>query len=259
MTARAAFYRQLDQNLFEPLVPATGSWNRSHQNGVAIGGLLAHVIDGAPARSPMKVTRLTVDIMRPVPFAPTRTRLNILRDGARMQLLDAEILAGDEVVARASAMRVRLAETPAVDDPAPDLPLPEDAPRLPITSVLDAGHPMETRVVRGSIREVGPGAFWTIFNADLVEGRPIPGLVRATMASDVGSAPSSIVERGKWSFANVDLSLYFTREPVGDWVLVDAVTLSAGAGVGLVNSVLADKVGVFGRAHQTLFLAPIAA
>jgi hypothetical protein len=77
------------------------------------------------------------------------------------------------------------------------------------------------------------------------------------MASDVGSAPSSIVERGKWSFANVDLSLYLTRLPVGPWVLVDAVTTSGGSGVGLVNSTLADEQGVFGRAHQTLFLAPI--
>lgn len=254
---KSAFYRALGNDRYEPLTPATGSWNRSHQNGVAIGGLLAHAVEAAPSRSPMRTTRLTVDIMKPAPFQPVETRVTIIRDGARMQLLDAEMVADGTVVARASAMRVRLAETPAEADLTLDLPSPEDAPRKPITSVLDAGHPMETRLVRGSPRESGPGGFWTTFNADLVEGYEMPTLVRATMAADVASAPSSIVEKGKWSFANIDLSLYLARQPVGEWVLVDAVTLSGGAGVGLVNAVLADQRGVFGRSHQTLFLAPI--
>jgi hypothetical protein len=152
-------------------------------------------------------------------------------------------------------MRARFEETPVGHDPMPDLPSPRDAPANPVTSVLSTGHPMETKLVKGSIREEGPGAFWATFNADLIEGEAMSGLARAAMAADVGSAPSSIVERGAWSFANLDLSLYLTRAPIGDWVLVDAVTLSDGAGVGLVNSVLADQDGVFGRAHQTLFLA----
>jgi hypothetical protein len=253
----SAFYRRLESGLFEPLVPATGSWNRGHQNGVAVGGLLAQAIETTPSRNPMKVTRLTIDIMKPVPFQPVEARVRTIRDGARMQLIDAEIVADGEVVARASAMRARFEETPAGLDAMPDLPLPEASAAIPVTSVLSTGHPMETRVVRGSIREQGPGAFWATFNADLVEGEAMTGLARAAMAADVGSAPSSIVERGAWSFANVDLSLYLTRAPIGDWVLVDAVTLSDGAGVGLVNSVLADRGGVFGRAHQTLFLARI--
>lgn len=256
---KAAFYRQIDETLFEPLVPATGSWNRQHQNGVAVGGLLAHALEATPTRSPMATTRLTVDIMKPVPFQPIETRVRIIRDGARMQLIDAEILADGAVVARASAMRIRTEATPAAADLARDLPLPEDLPPNPVTSVLDIGHPMETRLARGSMRELGPGGFWTTFNADLVEGLPMPGLARAAMAADVASAPSTIVERGKWSFANVDLSLYLTRAPIGDWMLCDAATLSDGAGVGLVNTILADRTGVFGRAHQTLFLARIEA
>lgn len=256
---KPAFYRQVGDSLYQPLVPATGSWNRRHQNGVAVGGLLAHALDATPTRSPMKVSRLTIDIMKPVPFQPVETRVRLIRDGARMQLVEAEIVAGGEVTARASAMRIRLEDTPPGADMTTDLPLPEDLPARPVTSVLDAGHPMETRLAKGSIREAGPGAFWTTFNADLVEGLPMPAVARAVMAADVASAPSSIVERGKWSFANLDLSVYFVRPPVCDWVLCDAVTLSDGAGVGLVNTVLADRDGVFGRAHQTLFLDPIEA
>ncbi len=256
---KSAFYNRLDGARFQPLEPATGSWNRAHQNGVGVAGLLAQTIEDAPTRSPMRIVRFTLDIMRPVPFSPVDLQVSTVRDGARMQLVDARLLANGEVVAQASAMRLRMRPSPVAEESAPPCPDPLEAPPIPVTSVLGVGCPMETRVVSGSIREAGPGAFWTRFNADLVAGEPMGGLARAAMASDIAGGPSSIVERDRWSFANVDLSLYLTRRPVGEWVLIDAVTTSAGLGVGLVNSRLADQQGVFGRAHQTLFLSPIAA
>lgn len=253
----SAFYRRQPDGSFAPLVPATGSWNRSHQNGSAVAGLLAFGIEATPTRAPLRIARLTVDIVRPVPFQPVTTRVEALRDGARMQLVDAVLLADGEVVARASAMRVRMGESPPAPDLMPDVPAPEDTPAVPITSALDRGHPMETRVARGSLCEIGPGAAWVTFNADLVEGVPITPFLRATMAADIASAPSSVVRRGEWSFANLDLSLHFTRPPVGGWILIDAETVSAGVGVGQVNTVLADRNGAFGRGHQAVFHAPM--
>lgn len=253
----SAFYRRQPDGSFAPLVPATGSWNRNHQNGSAVAGLLAFLIETTPTRTPLRIARLTVDIMRPVPFQPITTHVDLLRDGARMQLVDAALLADGEVVARASAMRVRMAESPAAPDLVPDVPTPEDTTAVPITSALDRGHPMETRLARGSSREIGPGAAWVTFNADLVEGIPITPFQRATMAADIASAPSSVVTRGEWSFANLDLSLHCTRPPAGDWILIDAQTISAGVGVGLVNTVLADRSGAFGRGHQAVFHAPM--
>jgi hypothetical protein len=48
------------------------------------------------------------------------------------------------------------------------------------------------------------------------------------------------------------LSLYFAREPVGDWILgVSRIDVGAD-GVGLTQSTLADQTGVFGYARQTL-------
>jgi hypothetical protein len=44
---------------------------------------------------------------------------------------------------------------------------------------------------------------------------------------------------------------------VGEWLLVDASTMALGQGVGLANMILADRDGPFGRAHQTLFVAPM--
>ena len=101
---RSSFYR-FEDGLYHPQVPATGSWNKRHQNGVAVGGLLTDTLERHPAPQDMLISRLTIDIMRPVPFQPVEVRLVPVREAHRMQVLDAEILADGEVVARASAIR----------------------------------------------------------------------------------------------------------------------------------------------------------
>ena len=242
--------------LYHPQTPATGSWNRAHQNGVAVGGLLASLIDSEPQPAPMSICRLTIDIVRAVPFQPVEAVCHLIKSGPRLQILEAHILADGELVARASAVRVRTEATPdEAESPLP-YPSPDEAAASPITSVLSVGHPVETRVVMGSPREPGPGAYWTRINAEVVEGRPMSQAARAAMAADLASAPSSVIDTRQWSNANIDLSVYFTRAPVGDWVLAEAETVTAGNGAALVNTVLADEKGPFGRAHQTLFIAP---
>jgi hypothetical protein len=252
---RPSFYA-VDGDQLRPLQAATGSWNRAHQNGVAVGGLLAQLIEHTPTPAPMITARLSIDIMKPVPFEPIKTAVRIIRESPRMQMIDAEISARGVVMARASAMRLRIAETPAAREAPLDLPGPDHEPAVPVTRALGSGHPMETRMVEGTTAGAGPGAYWTRFNADLVPGVPIPGVARAAMAADIASLPSSVLPRGAWTYANVDLSAYLTRPPVDEWVLVACSTSTEGNGFALVSSVLSDRAGPFGRARQTLFVAP---
>jgi acyl-coenzyme A thioesterase PaaI-like protein len=247
----------LENGLYHPQTPATGWWNRAHQNGVAVGGLLILIVENEPKTVPMLTCRLTIDIMRAVSFGPLETRCRVIKSSAKLQMLESQILVGGEVVARAGALRVRIEDTPpGTAEPGLLYPAPEQTSAVPVTSALSAGHPMETRVVMGSPREAGPGIYWTRINAQVVEGQPVPALARAAMAADIASAPSSVLNNREWSYANIDLSVYFTRPPAGEWVLTESETVTAGNGLALVNSILADREGPFGRAHQTLFVAP---
>ena len=106
------FYR-MSGDLFEPQEPAIGFWNRSHQNGIAVGGLLALLCDTHQASERMRTCRLTIDIQRAVPYQAISATCRITRDGGRVQLLDAEIAADGQIVARAAALRVRTGESPA--------------------------------------------------------------------------------------------------------------------------------------------------
>jgi hypothetical protein len=254
-----AFYR-LQDGLYHPLQPATAPWTRKHQNGTAVGGLLTQTIERAPTAAPLRLVRVTIELQRAVPLAPTqaRARARIVRDGKRQQLVEAELLVEGEPYAKAVGLRVRDGEGP-YEAPAPHgLPDPESAPRTPVTSVLGEGHPMQTRVVKGG-RGPGPGAYWTRFNADLVAGETASASVRTVMACDIAAGVANGVgpeARRDWSFPNIDLSVYFARAPHGDWILTDAETEQYGAGYGLISSTLSDIDGPFGFARQTLLYAP---
>jgi hypothetical protein len=55
----------------------------------------------------------------------------------------------------------------------------------------------------------------------------------------------------------VDLTVVLPRDPVGERVLLEAVTV-IGDGTGMATTRLSDQMGSFGAARQTLLVAPAA-
>jgi hypothetical protein len=235
---------------------AVSPWNPKHQNGVAIVALMAHLIERTPTLAPMMLARLTVDIARPTPMNAFDARCTVVREGKRMQNIEVVFEAGGEICARATALRVRLAESP-VSAEALDYPPPEDTPAKPLARRDPKRAGLETRILGGGLKEIGPGRGWVRPAVEILPGVAASPLVAAAMAADLGSGLSSIFQHGAWSFANIDVAIHFVRPPESDWIFVDAKTISAGDGTGLVNSTLADRRGPFARAHQTLFVEPM--
>lgn len=246
------FYRH-DEDGFTPTGLARSPWDPGKQNGVGLGGLLSHLIDGIAMPVPMATARLVIDILSAAPFAPLTARTEVLREGRRMQHVQAELLAEGRVVARATALRVREAETPPVLPPNP-YPAPEDVESRPFMDWNSFGTSLEARPLQGGLGEIGPGALWVRFGHEHVEGVPLTPLVRVGMLADFGSGVSSMLSVKQWTFANLDISLHMTRLPVGEWLLIDAETISAGNGLALVSTVMADRLGPFARTHQSLFV-----
>lgn len=248
------FYQRDGDLLFSPLYPATGPWDPKFQNGVAMSGLMAHVFETAPAAEGMDLARFHIDILRPAPMAATQVVCTTVRDG-RLQVMEAELRVGGELAARASATRIRSAETPAVGlGPPPDPP--ESLEPRPFSTRRSLRAVLESRLRYGGANELGPGAAWIKLTGQIVEGAPITPFVQAAMVSDFGSGVSSVVDWRAFTFANVDISLNLARAPSGPWVYLEAETVTHGQGRALVNTILSDRDGEFGRAHQTLFIDP---
>ncbi len=248
----SAFYERT-QDGYRPLPATRGPWDPNFQHGAAMSGLLAHVLNAQPTAAPMALARFHLDILRPAPMGPVEVVCAPLRDGRRLQLMEATLRVGGEAVARASALRMRTAPTPRTPLP-PAPPAPPEAVKTQDRGTLPMGGIVDWRAVRGGRWLPGPGAAWLGFHGDIVEGEPITPIVAAALACDFGSGLGSFVNWREFSYANVDITMHVVRPPADNWVLVDAESQSWGEGRALVNSVLSDRQGEFARAHQTLFI-----
>src|SRR5689334_6189251 len=65
---------------------AGGPWDPKLQHGSAPSALIIAVAEAVPTAAPMRVARLTVDLMRPIPVAPLEIKTEILREGRKIQL-----------------------------------------------------------------------------------------------------------------------------------------------------------------------------
>jgi len=238
---------------------AAGPWDPAMQHGGAPSALVARAAERFPAERPMRVARLTVDLLRPVPVGALDIETEVIREGRKIQLLQVRLLAAGKECVRASVLKLR-------DEPQ-DLPPhegfrplafeppPEDEPRLPGFGASHGfGSGMSARIVRGEWGKPGPAAVWFRAERPMVEGEATTALMRAALTADFCNGVSSVLDFQQWTYINADLSVSFARDPVGSWILLDAETWVGDRGGALACARLADRDGFFGRAVQTVLI-----
>jgi hypothetical protein len=237
----------------------TGPWDARHQHGGPPSALLARAIERCEPRPGVVVARITVEILGGIPVGELTLTSHVVRPGRRVELVAAELHAGDRTVATATAWRIHRSEGVEVPSrhqaPAP-LPEPSTdwaAPEGWIDGYLSA---VEWRTVQGRFDEAGPGAVWTRLRHPLVPNEQPTGLQRVMAVADSGSGISSELDQRRWHFINPELTVHLHRVPVGEWVCLDAVTTISDGGVGLATSVLSDLDGPVGVGAQSLLVAP---
>ena len=220
--------------------------------------LMAREIERFPADQPMFVTRLTVELLRPIGMTPLAVTSRLVRPGRKVQLVEASLWSGEQEVARTTALRMRVAEVAVpVDGEHPPHPLPESLPEWAGNWRPGAAYHLQGVEVRGPAQkrpEVGPGWAWFRLRLPLVEGEVTSGLVRICAAADFPNGISHVVDPRQTSFLNPDLTIHVIRLPVDEWVMVDARTWLERHGTGLAEGALYDRSGRIGRSAQSLLV-----
>lgn len=243
---------------------ARGPWDPDAQHGGAPAALLMREFERLPAGEDLLISRVTYELLRPVPLGELSVAVEVVRPGRRVQLLEGSIRTpeGTEVV-RARALQVRRAQDGAAEDaggidpppPGPDQG-EERAPSFtPPRQPTFFPSAIEIRFVAGSFGG-GPSTGWFRLRVPLVAGEETSPLQRLAAAGDFGNGISAILHWDRFLFINPDLTLYIDRPPVGEWVCLQARTIIAPGGVGTAESVLYDERGRVGRAVQSLLVAP---
>lgn len=262
-----ALYEQDGLRLI-PTRLARGPWHADSQHGGPVQGLLARAIEQHPSPAPMQIVRFTCDLWRAAPFEPVTLRVRTLREGKSAEWLEADLCTGDQVAARASAVRLRVGDVTAPPDRAPCATgaLEDASPAVRwLGSPGDGEAPsdfinaIELRPVDGFVRP----AAWLRLRVPLVAGEPTSPFVAAATLSDMvyGLPIVRDLHRGNPRFArqpfvaiNVDTSLQLHRAPIGEWIGLDAEVSYGPDGAGLGRASLADVDGAFGYAQQSLLL-----
>ena len=237
---------------------AAGPWDNTMQHGSAPAALVVWAAEAILTPVPMRIARVTIDLMRPVPVAPLTIQTEVLREGRKIQLCAVRLLAGNVVVVGATVLKIKaqalnlpleVAELPV------ELPGPDSAPE---EEAAFSSSPFVTgislRAARGRFGVPGPGAIWYRVDRPLVEGAKVSQAMRAVVAADFCNGTSAALDFRQWTFINADLTVNFARQPLGEWILLDAESWIGPDGAGLAMARLADARGYFGRAIQSLVI-----
>jgi hypothetical protein len=257
MSSPEALYVR-DGDAFVGTEATLGSWYANAQAGGPLLALLGHLVEDIPAPAPMTLTRLTVDIVRPVPAGERLyVEPTIVREGTRIQLLDFVIRTADHVTTRARALRsidqdiLALGGRPrssTTDVPALRLPAPatfasvENMPRVAAFLLLGA----ELLQSPGPIN--GQHALWIRLRVPVVAGEPVRATSRAVVGLDmVNLIGVDDAEIRDLQVINPDVSGHLLRQPVGEWVAMTGNSYyHHTTGHGMSTALLSDEDGVFG-------------
>lgn len=235
---------------------AAGPWDPGLMHGGAPSSLIAWAAERVETPAPMRISRLTIDLLRPVPVGELLIEGQVIRQGRKIQLCQIRLLAGGVEVTRAMVLKVRTAQITETHLAPLDQPGPLDCPPAPRAREGDTtfNANFDMRSVSGGFREHGPGVVWFRLERPMIGGQANSPAMIAGAVADFTNGISSVMPFERFTFINGDLTVNLARQPVGEWVLSNAESWIAADGGGLAMTRLADLHGYFGTATQNLVI-----
>jgi Thioesterase-like superfamily len=261
---QSAFFEPAGNSSFVATAATAGPWSLDAQHGGPPSALAARALERHEPAEGQRLGRVTVDILRPVPVAKLTVRTRTVRPGRRVALLEAVLEADGQEVLHARGWRIAIpdGQVPVIRGNGDAAPLPEPdangqqlAARLPGAHTAGYLSAIEWRFLDGGFEQPAPGRAWTRPRIPLVAGEDASPMCRALLVADSGSGVSAVLDPDRFLFINVDLTVVLPRDPVGEWLLLEAATTTGTQGTGLAETALSDRFGRCGTALQTLLLA----
>lgn len=252
-----------DGELYVPTPECGSPWSPRQLHGGPVVGLMAHAVEQAPDNAGLHLARLTVDLLRPAPNSPLTVSTRLVRGGRRLQVMEASLFAGETEVTRASALF--LENRPVTVPEHARFPAAElEPPTGPVTaSISEAGgwqdryspvglHSTAKAVILEGVNGQGQGLAWMRLPLPLVQGVKTSPPVMAATLCDFGNGVGQLNLSSELGCINTDVSLYLHRDPVGEWLGLDARSRMQETGVGLVETTLFDSLGPVGKLLQAI-------
>ncbi len=253
-----SFFTTEDGDWFTPTEHTRGPWDVNACHAGPPTGLLARAVEQLIPDK--RLIRLTVDLLRPIPFAGFQVRASITRSG-RSTAASAASLVNREGKTVAAATSLHMLKQSPIEYPTHTIPSikpteANDGP-FPIQTLHDKpafnGSGVQIKYPDGENSGPGPTTVWMKTVPLLVSETP-SAFQRICPLADCGNAFGRNAEPSEVSFVNPDLTVVLHRDPVGDWLGSQSVGYWEATGQGLADALLFDEHGAVGRALQTMLL-----
>ena len=253
-----AFYQQLGVGRFESSPLTAGPWSPDSQHAGPPSALLVRAMERFERSPEVRLARVSVDVLGPVPVAPLEVDVRVVRPGRSVELLEATASADGRPALVARGWRMR--RTPE------DFPVhgTHDGPAVPAAPrergpVMSFAHGegylsvVDFSFDAGSGDELGPARAWGRSRLDLVEGEAMTGWQHTVLVADSASGISLATDPLTYPAINCDLVVSLHREPAVDWVHLESETVGGPGGGVLTDTLLSDDRGRIGRSVQNLY------
>ncbi len=257
----SAFYEAVGADSFVATQATMGPWSADAQHGGPPAALAARALELHEPDPRQRLARVCVDILRPVPIAKLNIRTRIVRPGRRVALLETVLEADGREVLHARGWRIErpAGAVPEVTDGVP--PEPVTDPGISAPEIFSRQRLGYLTMIEWRFRAPGADArarsAWTRPLIPLLEGEEMSPMSRTLLVADSGSGVGAALPVSGFTFINTDLTVVVPRDPVGEWLLLEASTMIGSDGTGLTTTRLSDRLGSFGRGMQTLLVAPL--
>lgn len=251
---------QKNGNIYTPTEKAAGPWGPTMLHGGSTGGLMGHAMEEASGRDDLNFSRLTIDMFRPVPMAPLTVESRVIRDGKRVQVLEATVFGNGKEVAKGTALKLVPQEVEV-----PDVAIPP-------ANVLAGPDGIETMSLFGGQAEnfppglhlnillkrisgfggTGEGESWFRMPVPVIEGIDNSPFVHIATLSDFGNGLGQLYVKNSAGSINADITLYLHRIPDGEWVGFKSKAVMQNLGIGVITTELYDPQGLVGSISQAI-------
>lgn len=257
--------RSGDDEWIVPTDLARGPWDYDSCHGGPPTAMLVRALERTVPEQ--RLSRIGVELGRPVPMAGFRIETEVVRAGrASAQTRATLVDAAGKVRVTAVGMHLAAVDHPlfegSLDNSRLDLPTlaatePGDFPmRKATTQWPGFRNSVEVRYPPGETQP-GPTTVFMRTVPPLPDEEPSP-FQRICPLADCGNAFSRHADPETWQFINTDLVVALHRDPLGEWTGSRSSSQWQPNGIGLADALLFDDAGPIGRALQTVLVRPAA-
>ncbi|MGW4551856.1 thioesterase family protein [Streptomyces violaceorubidus] len=255
-----SYYERIDEHRYKPTPHAGGAWSADEQHFSPLAGLIVHAVDrhlAGRTGAAMSMSRISFDILGRPALDECEIRVETVRPGRTIELVEATVLTAGRSVARARVWLLADGDTSAVAGGGADrLTGPDTLARRPMDAEWPGGYIASLDVRPLAPHRPGRATAWVSTGLDLVAEESASPLASYVALVDTANGIAVRQSPREWMFPNVDLTLHLHRAPRGRWTGLDTTVVFGPTGQGVTSTVLHDLDGPVGHAQQLLTVRP---